>query len=412
MNYSQQIAKLSDWIKRQESLYTELQNLLISHSAVGPESEGDGEWEKAKALTSWLRKRGIEPEGQYHSQDSRVSEGQRPNFYIRLPGSNASPRLWIMTHLDVVPPGDAKAWNHNPFSPLVKKGRIYGRGSEDNNQGLAMSVLVYLAFVENSLVPPVDVNMLFVSDEEVSSSHGIGHVLNQGVFRKDDYFLVPDGGDPEGILIEIAEKSIMWIKFTVKGVQCHASEPEKGNNAFVAGSALVLALQELKEIFKEENKIFNPPASTFEPTRKTENQQNINTIPGEDVFYMDCRILPEQDKDAVKSEIKRICNTVAQGYNVSVSFEVSDSMFSGATPEDHILVRAMKKAIKETKKKEARVCGFGGGTVAAWLRRKNFPAIVWSSVAGMAHMPNEFSITENAISDAATLAAFIMFLEE
>ena len=51
------------------------------------------------------------------------------------------------------------------------------------------------------------------------------------VFHQNDFVYVPDFGEPDGSLIEVAEKHILWLKINVKGKQTHASTPEKGINA-------------------------------------------------------------------------------------------------------------------------------------------------------------------------------------
>jgi len=115
------------------------------------------------------------------------------------------------------------------------------------------------------------------------------------LFHHDDLIIVPDSGNPEGSLIEVAEKSMLWLCFKTKGKQCHGSNPHLGNNAFTAASYLVTKLTKLRKIFSNTDPLFDPPQSTFEPTKKEANVGNINTIPGEDVFCMDCRVLPEYD---------------------------------------------------------------------------------------------------------------------
>ena len=47
---------------------------------------------------------------------------------------------------------------------------------------------------------------------------------------------MPDAGNENGTMIEVAEKSILWLKFKILGKQTHGSMPEKGINAFKAAS--------------------------------------------------------------------------------------------------------------------------------------------------------------------------------
>ena len=53
---------------------------------------------------------------------------------VTIPGADDSRRVWIMTHMDVVPPGDLNKWETDPWTAVEKDGRVYGRGVEDNQQ--------------------------------------------------------------------------------------------------------------------------------------------------------------------------------------------------------------------------------------------------------------------------------------
>ncbi len=411
MNYKAEIAKLSGWINNNRFIAEELQKILVAVPAVGPESEGDGEWEKGEALCRWFSEKGIMPAGRADADDSRVSSGKRPNFWFSLEGENTVKRVWIMSHLDVVPAGDMSLWTNDPYKAVKKGGRIYGRGTEDNHHGIILSVLVFLAYFHTGIRPPFSINILFISDEEYKSKYGIIHLIKKKkIFAEGDLFLVPDGGEKSGIIIETAEKSLLWLKFRVKGKQCHASVPEEGVNSLVASSALVLALGRLNEIFPEKNGLFSPPNCTFVPTKKEQNLENINTVPGEDIFYMDCRILPDISFDDVAAEVLKICRETEKKYGVRISVDSMDSMKSGATDPDSIMIVSLKKALKHTRNTEGRAGGYGGSTVAAHLRNAGYPAVVWSTVEERAHMPDEYCCIDNIINDAATAAAFIIFL--
>jgi len=89
-----------------------LQRELCSRPALGPESGGDGEVEKAAFLKTYLERLGLQVD-QYDSPDDRVACGYRPNLVSLLPGGAKAPRLWIMAHTDVVPPGDPAKWTGN-----------------------------------------------------------------------------------------------------------------------------------------------------------------------------------------------------------------------------------------------------------------------------------------------------------
>ena len=122
-------------------------------------------------------------------------------------------------------------------------------------------------------------------------------------------------------MIEVAEKSMLWVKFTVTGKQCHASTPGKGRNSLLGMARLILALDGLKKEFNLRDDLFSPAGSTFEPTRVEANVPNINTIPGKDTFYMDCRLLPSYRVDDIISAVKKISEEIGRELDLSIQVD-------------------------------------------------------------------------------------------
>jgi succinyl-diaminopimelate desuccinylase len=102
-----------------ESLFAEIENLkpemietlaeLVRVLAVAPESGGNGENEKAEKLTQLLEKISFDKIERFDADDARVSSGKRPNLIATVNGESKQ-RLWIVTHLDVVPAGEEALW--------------------------------------------------------------------------------------------------------------------------------------------------------------------------------------------------------------------------------------------------------------------------------------------------------------
>lgn len=397
--------KVNFFIRGKENEIIELQTLLTSHPAISPDSDGDGESEKADALVKWLESKGFNDIKFYNAPDKRVSSGVRPNIVVTIPGEKNDRTFWIMAHLDVVPPGELSLWNTDPYKVEYKDGILYGRGVEDNQQGLAASIFAALSLMENNITPEYTVKLLFVADEEVGSDYGITYLLNNhNLFSKSDYVLVPDSGDPDGKTIEIAEKNIAWLKFTTKGQQCHASRPDLGKNAFTAASEMVYRFSGIEGILNDNDDIFDPPHSTVTPTKKDANVPNVNTIPGEDVFYLDCRILPSTGLEKIYPEIDRIIKKIEEKYSVEVSYKHIQKTISKATPGDCVLVKKLQETIKDVYKTDSELIGIGGGTVAAYLRNEGIDAVVWGKIDETAHMPGEYCRIENLMGDAEVMA--------
>lgn len=388
----------------------ELESLLTSIPALAPENGGEGEEKKACALENWLVQHGIKDIEHFDAADERVPSKKRPNMVATIKGKDwgreGSYNIWVCAHLDVVPAGEKSLWNTDPWTVVQKDGKIYGRGVEDNQQGLVSGVLAALSFVISGIVPSHTIKLLFMADEEVGSAYGMNFLLKEhlSLFGKNDRILIPDGGDSEGATIEIAEKNIYWPRFHTVGKQSHGSRPDLGKNAFLAASDLALRVNDMEKLFNGENPLFDPPTSTFQPTMKMRNVEGVNMIPGDDVFYADCRINPEYSLEEVRAELKKRIALVEEKYGVKIELSEAQAEESKATAKDAPVVKELAAAIKAVHGIEAKTVGIGGGTVAAGLRNLGFDALVWSTLDEMCHQPNEYAVVENIAKDALTIA--------
>jgi len=154
--------------------------------------------------------------------------------------------------------------------------------------------------------------------------------------------------------------------------------------------------------------------STFEPTKKEANVPNVNTLPGDDVFYLDSRVLPQYPLAQVEAEIKRLATEVEKKFDVKISFEdLQRAEAAPPTPADAAIVGAMVKSVKKVYKgAKPKAKGIGGGTVAAVFRKMNLPAVVYSKQDETAHMPNEYCILDNLIGDAKVFALTMLEMEK
>jgi succinyl-diaminopimelate desuccinylase len=399
---SSDFTRIKEQLARLEPEMIEMQRRLVALPAISPVSGGDGEKAKVEYLAGFLRSWGLEVT-EYRAPDDRVPCGYRPSLTARVKGRRQRPALWLMTHVDVVPPGPRDLWQGDPFQARVENGRIYGRGTEDNQQEMVASCFAVKALLDLGLAPETDVILMLVADEENGSDYGAGWLLeHHDLCRPEDFVVVPDAGNEAGTLLEVAEKSIAWVKFTTLGRQAHGSTPHHGNNAHRAGARLLLRLDErLHERYNAEDGLFSPPVSTMEPTKKEANVPNINTIPAEDVFYFDCRMLPQYELTGLMEEMKRIAAEVAAESKVEVKVEtVQMAQAAPPTSPDAPVVRMLANAVREVYGGEPFTRGIGGGTVAALFRRRGIPAVVWGRNEGRAHKPDEYSVIANMVGNA------------
>jgi len=396
---------------------------LIRIPAISPDYGYEGEYDKAQKLLEIIRDWPFDRVEVYEAPDERAKNGVRPSILAYYYGQDGdkSPRIWILTHMDVVPPGDLAKWTvTEPFKPVVRDGKVYGRGSEDNGQSLVASLYAVKALMNLGIRPKRTIILAFVSDEETGSKYGVEWLLKNHpeLLRKDDLVLVPDGGNEDGTFIEVAEKSILWMKLKVRGKQVHASMPDKGLNAHRVALDLAYHLDRfLHEKYDKRNELFYPPESTFEPTMGGNPADSPNIAPGEHEVVFDCRILPEYDLDEILSDVERLSNEVKEKYRKEIDGEILPEISveilqrgDAAPPTDPKgeIVLLLKEALKRLRGKEAKVGGIGGGTFAAFFRRLGIPAVVWATLDETAHQPNEYAKIDNMVEDAKVMAALAL----
>lgn len=389
------------WIENSRDDMTRFMLEMLKIKAVNPDGGGKGEYARALFVKKWLEDLGLKV-ARHDIPDSRVPEGVRVNLTCVLEGDDKKRTLWLAAHLDTVPEGSRELWATDPYDPVVKEGKIFGRGSEDNGQAVGSTLFTIKALKTLGVEPRMNLGVAYVSDEESGSKYGAIPLLEKGVFKPPDMAIVPDTGTPDGSQIEVAEKSILWLKITTTGKQVHGSTPERGLNAHRAGMKLALELDELLHSkYAATDSLFDPPASTFEPTMHERNVENVNTVPGVDVQYFDCRVLPQYPLEIVMKDVESVKSKLEKETGATIEIKpVQYEQNTNPTPTDSQVVQKLKTALKQLRGIDAKAIGIGGGTVGLYFRRKGIHTAVWSTLDDMAHQPNEYCKIESIINDA------------
>lgn len=195
-------------------------------------------------------------------QSTENTEINTHALVFRLKGSDpALEPILFLSHIDVVPPGDADVknneqnifrpddkplppvsqvsddWDFEPFSGTVANGRIYGRGAIDM-KGMLFSLMESMkAVIESKKLPKRDIYLAFGFDEEVGGQKGAMQIADY--FKKkglkfeavyDEGGLIMRKGNIAGIdsdvaVVGCAEKGFLSAKIKVKGLGGHSSMP-------------------------------------------------------------------------------------------------------------------------------------------------------------------------------------------
>ena len=376
---------------------------MIRIPSIGPANGGEGEGKRADFLMTLLK--GFNDVRRIDVDDTDYPGTKRPSILAVKKGKKKG-TVWIIAHIDTVLPGDPALWMHPPFEPHLEDGKVYGLGAEDNGQAVIASI--YASRYFDMELKGRSIGIALVADEETTSEMGIGYLVRNGYFTKDDVILVPDWGSPSSMMVDIAEKHLLWVKVSVKGKQTHGSTPGKGLNAYRIGSKFMTdLLKELDDRYGKINDIFKPPISTFEPTKSSGTVGNVNTIPGYYEFWMDCRILTDYDPNEIFGFMVSFAKDESERTGATITVEKEQMTFSGpASSVNSDEYRIFRESIKDVTGIDVVAAGIGGGTCANFFRLEGLDAYVWESEGGSLHQPNEFVRIDNIITDAKVYATF------
>jgi succinyl-diaminopimelate desuccinylase len=378
----------------------------------------------SQILASELREMGAKPSVSLISEETirrRVSpevglKGPRPNTYATLEGEEKGPWILMNGHIDVVP-ANPSGWSNDPFDPVVKGGKIYGRGSADMKGSSACQIFAMKAMVETGVRFRGKITPTFTTDEEVGGYTGVNFLVDKHVITKDvDYCFSTDSGIEA---LDIASLGDAEYLVTVKGEAAHSGRGWTGVNAIEYGASLIEDLKKLgAEISRRRSKINAEPGFG---TRKMRPGLYVNTAKGglkgniiPDTFeiLVDRRFMPEESEAQVRREIARVVKEFAAKHReVKISLKMILSYDPMLTAPNHPLVRTVRKVARKVLGRDVPASGSQGSTDMAAVSALGVPIVVLGATR---HDSNIHGIDEHVrISDLVSVTKILAhtFLE-
>lgn len=373
---------------------------IIPIKAISPDYGGNGESKRADEISKMFEELGFK---NYERYDIKDDNGiVRTSLVLKV--GHQEKTLWLVSHSDTFPEDDRVRWKYPPFEATIEGDRIYGKGSMDNGQPILLSLLL----LKNLKVDLLKYNLgiAIVADEETGGRYGIEELLKRDIFSMNDLIIVLDYRSEHGLNIDVAEKSVLWVKFTIKGKQGHARSPQDSINSNREGMKFMLELDKrLHSKFDYSDETYSPPYSTFEPTKRECNVENINTVPGIDIQYLDGRVLPRYDLDKVLDEIVNTIDDFEKTTDAVIEHEVV--LRRQAPPIIDLnseTVRELKESIKNVREYEVRLIGVGVETCASHFRNKGYEAVAWyTAPVEVYHKPNEYCEIGDIFEDSKVI---------
>ncbi|MBI2854376.1 MAG: M20/M25/M40 family metallo-hydrolase [Chloroflexi bacterium] len=317
--------------------------------------------------------------------------------------NRGKPRLIFYTHVDVVP---AQGWS--AFDPVVRDGKVYGRGAADMKGGI-VALLLGMEKISRKQIK-YDVSVMVTTDEEVGQAEQIRYlgrslepVEGASVFSLDSDFGY----------VSIADLGAIHMDVKVRGESVHSAMSHLGQNAIEKAIPLLNALMDLKpRVMQRHSKVDAHPSTGL---RKMESRLNINVIrgglkvnivPDECTISIDRRLIPEERIDEARDELMQALYRVRD-----VRWEVDNIVliptvppFKGSAGDD--LAATIKQVVGEAGKYGTMGSGDFGPIVASDWRAGLFGLGVIRPECNI-HGKNEFVFVKDIEQLAEIIAKFV-----
>lgn len=283
----------------------------------------------------------------------RIRCGQVDNLWARR--GTTAPLLCFAGHTDVVPTGPVDKWDSDPFIPVIRNERLYGRGAADMKGSLAAFVTAIEAFVAAHPNHGGSIALLITSDEEGVAVDGTVRVVEALKARNEliDYCIVgePTCVDKLGDTIKNGRRGSLSGTLTVKGIQGHIAYPHLAKNPIHLAAPAVAELAQTR--WDDGNEYF--PPTTWQISNINGGTGATNVIPGEVTMLFNFRFSTASSVGSLQARVHEILDRHELDYDLR--WELSGKPY--LTPKGS-LVDAVSRAISTVTGIEPALSTSGG----------------------------------------------------
>lgn len=273
------------------------------------------------------------------------------------------PVLLLNSHIDTVKP--SSAYSFDPFNPPHSNHIVYGLGSNDAGASVVSLISAFIYFSRSDILP-FDLTLLLSAEEENSGKGGINLGLTET--GPIDAAIV---GEPTQMRCAVAERGLLVLDCTAKGVSGHAARNEGIN-------ALYIALEDISRIRGHRFNHVSPMMGDIKMTvTQIEAGSQHNVVPDICRFLVDIRPTDACSNEQIVMELRGLLNSEIKPRSLTNR--------SSATPSEHPLYKAALSGGFET---------YVSPTTSDWMRL-TVPAIkMGPGDSARSHMADEFVTIE------------------
>ena len=265
-------------------------------------------------------------------------------------GVGSGPVLLYNGHMDIVGPGDLSTWTYDPFAAKIENGVLYGRGTADMKGALAAMVYGAKALLDRGTHLRGELYVVGAVQEEPCEGLGM-----QVLIEKEE--LIPDYvvlGEATDLQISRGQRGRIEIKVVSHGRSCHASAPDRGENAIYAATRLIFGIEMLSTQLAED-KFLGPGTLAVTQIENTGGSRNV--VPDTCTFYIDRRLTLGETEAKALAEVQSVLLREDTDATIEVT-EYTSTSYTGyearnkcfypawALDREHPLIRWVSRAIR------------------------------------------------------------------
>jgi len=381
---------------RKEEVWKLCEELVANPSHVGIEDRERG---VALALKEYLEDTNCLLELQ------EVEEG-RPNFLAVLPAKGAAPPftkedplrggLTLNGHMDTVPP----AGMEEPYAPVRREGKIFGRGIADMKGALGAMAVAMKTIADSGIELEKNLILAGVVGEETGSP-GMVRLLESERWLP-EFCLV---GEPTELKLGMAHKGIEWLKIETKGEPAHASTPDLGVNAIDHMAKLINRLNEKMAPLLQgrSHPLLGHPTFNI---GKIEGGEESNIVAPSCQIDVDRRWLPQESVESLMGEFQEVIDELEdelEGFRAKITrgplSKVKHGPFEG--DKEGRLAESLRQAIGLHRGEEPEEIGLDFWTDGALAQDAGIETLIFGPGSGdQAHTKEEYASMEQLVEAA------------
>jgi len=345
---------------------------LVSINSINPDlvPGSPGEAEIARYIADWLKLNDLEVE-------LVESVAGRPNVIGIARGTGGGKTLLLNGHMDTV----GIAGMPDAHQPMIKDGRLYGRGSYDMKGGVAACMLAVAEARKKHLRG--DVIFTAVIDEEYAS---VGTMDLVQRFQADGAIVA----EFTELQLILAHRGFVWLEVETIGKAAHGSRPDLGVDAIVKMGKVLAELEKLDQKLRA-----NPThlllGSGSLHASLIQGGQELSSYPERCLLSVERRTLPGETPESVEAEFLQIVQEIQlsdPAFNAVVRRGIDRSPLE--TPEGTDIVKTIQAAGVKVLNHPPRIAGVQFWTDAAVLSAAGIPTILFGPSGSGAHAVEEW----------------------